>query len=287
MGLTHSAAYWHWQLQLKHATLLQGPPPGFGTAPAPASNGNAPPGFPSHSGSDGSAASGHDQHAPHWPASQDAQQQWSNFHQYHPSPTVQGGPSGLYQSQSAPPTGYQLEPFAMPGLSNLQSMRQQPGADHCLFSGTSNMHGFPPSQLRQRSRFQFAQDQAAPHAADCASPSVYTSPLLSPALQQHPSQFQYGYGQSQHDRQQSDNYLFSSGSCLAGESLFSGPPGLSKPRGVPHQLGMQLAVGSHGGDSGSVTMMGSPGGHEALCLTHIYTRSGVRALCGHVPSICG
>ena len=34
------------------------------------------------------------------------------------------------------------------------------GAEHSLFSGTPNLLGFPQSQLRQQSRFQFAQELA-------------------------------------------------------------------------------------------------------------------------------
>ena len=88
------------------------PPPGFGMAPA--SNGNAPPGFPSHSGSDGSVTSMYDQQAHHWPPSQDAQQHWSHFQQSYSSPCAagtQGNALSLHHSHSAGPSRFQAEPF--------------------------------------------------------------------------------------------------------------------------------------------------------------------------------
>lgn len=256
---------------------MQGPPPGFGAAPA--SNGNAPPGFPSHSGSDGSVTSMHDQHAHHWPPSQDAQQHWSHFQQSHSSPSAagsQGNTLGLHHSHSAGPTGFQAEPFAMPGLSNLQSMRQQPGTDHSLFSGSSNVPGFPPSQFRQRSRFQFAQDQSAALAPDFASPSMFSS-LVSPALQQpsNATSVHHGHDHLQHGSHHPDHHLFSSNSGFSGRSLFSGPPGMSKPNSVPHQLSAHMAVGSPGGDAGNgnFCMMGPPGGQQ-VSDTHMQHASG-------------
>ena len=253
--------------------MLQGPPPGFGAAPA--SNGNAPPGFPSHSGSDGSGASMHDQHARHWPPSQDAQQHWSHFQQSHSSPSAagtHGNALGLHHSHSAGLTGLQAEPFAMPGLSNLQSMRQQPGTDHSLFSGSSNVPGFPPSQFRQRSRFQFAQDQSAALAPDFTSPSMFSS-LVSPALQQHSNatSAHHSHDHLQHSRQHPDHHLFFSSSGFSGGSLFSGPPGMSKPNSVPHQLSAQMAVGPPGGvaGNGNVCMMGPAGWWQ---VAHTYTQ---------------
>lgn len=206
----------------------------------------------------------HDQHSHHWSPSQDTQQQhWSSFQQSHSSPTAAGMPgpaSGLHHSHSAGPPGYQTEPFAMPGLSNLQSMRQQPGSDHSLFSGSSNVPGFPPSQFRQRSRFHFAQDQSAALAPHFAGPSMFSS-LVSPALQQHSNAMpvQHGHDQLQYNSQHPDHQLFTSSSGLSGGSLFSGTPGMSKSNSVPHQ---HMAVGSPGRHVGNMTacMMGPPGG---------------------------
>lgn len=251
--------------------LLQGPPPGFGMAPA--SNGNAPPGFPSHSGSDGSVTSMYDQQAHHWPPSQDAQQHWSHFQQSYSSPCAagtQGNALSLHHSHSAGPSRFQAEPFAMPGLSNLQSMRQQPGTDHSLFSGSSNMPGFPPSQFRQRSRFQFAQDQSAALTPDFASPSMFSS-LVSPALQQHSNatSTHQGHDHLQHGRQHPDHHVFSSSSGFCEDSLFSGQSGMSKPNSVPHQLSTHMAVGSPGGNAAShnVCTMG-PLGRQQLSDTY-------------------
>ena len=171
-----------------------------------------------------------------------------------------GPASGLHHSHSAGPPGYQTEPFAMPGLSNLQSMRQQPGSDHSLFSGSSNVPGFPPSQFRQRSRFHFAQDQSAALAPHFAGPSMFSS-LVSPALQQHSNAMpvQHGHDQLQYNSQHPDHQLFTSSSGLSGGSLFSGTPGMSKSNCVPHQ---HMAVGSPGRHVGNMTacMMGPPGG---------------------------
>ena len=263
--------------------LLQGPPPGFGMAPA--SDGNAPSGFPSHSGSDGSVTSMYDQHARHWPPSHDAQQHWSHFQQPHSSSSAastHGNALGLHHSHSAGPSGLQAEPFAMPGLSNLQSMRQQPGTDHSLFSGSSNVQGFPPSQFRQRSRFQFAQDQSAALGPDFASPSMFSS-LVSPAVQQHSNaaRIHHSHDHLQHGRQHPDHYLFSSSSAFSGGSLFSGPPGMSKPNSVPHRLSAHMAVGSPGGDAadGNICMMGSPGWQQASD-THMQSSHGTsKAYC--------
>ena len=236
---------------LSSGCAVQGPPPGFGAPPS--SNGTAPLGLPSHSGSDSSAATLHDQKAQHRPPSQDAQQHWLNFHQSHSSPQAadtQHSPPGLHHAQSAGATGFQSDAFAMPGVSNLQNMRQQAGGDHSLFSGSSNPPGFPQSQFRQRSRFHFAQDQSAALGPDPASPLAFSS-LVSPALQQQSSPFHYGHDQTQHHKQHSDHHLFPSASNHSAAPLFSGHNGMPSSSSVPHQLSMQLATSLHEGDVGN------------------------------------
>ena len=255
---------------------MQGPPPGFGAPQS--SNGTAPLGLPSHSGSDSSAATQHDQQAQHWPASQEGQQHWLSFHQSHSSPqaaSTQHSPSRLHQAGSAGPPSYHSDAFAMPGLSNLQNMRQQASSDHSLFSGSSNPPGFPQSQFRQRSRFHFAQDQSAALGPDPASPLLFSS-LVSPGPQQHSSPFQYGHDHAQHHRQQSDRHLFPLGSDLAGASLFSGHPGMPSSGSVPtHQRSMHLATSLHEADVDtgiSGGMIGQSGLMPAVCI-HVHATS--------------
>lgn len=72
------------------------------------------------------------------------------------------------------------------------------GAEHSLFSGTPNLLGFPQSQLRQQSRFQFAQELAPGMAfrAGGHPEQVVNGPLTSShsmhqqqAQQQHQASF--------------------------------------------------------------------------------------------------
>jgi len=225
--------------------MLQGPPPGFGPAAQP-SNGNTPPGFPSHSGSDSSDYQGHI-----WSVSQAAPQQWASFHPSHSSPNAAGSDHsthGLHQSHSAGLAGYPCHTFAMPGLSDLQNLREQSGSDHSLFSGSSNQPGFAQSQFRQRSRFQFAQDPPMGDgslADGPTSPSIYSS-LMSPAVQQRGGQHDHNHAQLQHDHQrhQSGHQLFPpSGPGFASASLFASSPGGAS---VPRQPGMHSVAGNQG-----------------------------------------
>ena len=209
-----------------------------------------------------------------WPPSQEGPQQWLSFHHSHSSPNAGSShhsAPGLLGSQSAGPTGYQSDAFAMPGLS---SLRQQPGAEHSLFSGTPNSSsGFPPSHFRQRSRFQFAQEHAAALAADPAS-SSHPSLMVSPALQQHSSPFGQEYGSAQHHWQLSEHQLFPSNASGPGASLFAGHAGLASSGSGPHQLSMHMAASSSCGDlgDGSAAMMGHAGLLAAFCTHLIYLR---------------
>ncbi len=225
--------------------MLQGPPPGFGPAAQP-SNGNTPPGFPSHSGSDSSDYQGHI-----WSVSQAAPQQWASFHPTHSSPNAAGSDHsthGLHQSHSAGLAGYPCHTFAMPGLSDLQNLREQSGSEHSLFSGSVNQPGLAQSQFRQRSRFQFAQDPPigpGSLADGPTSPSMYSS-LMSPAVQQKGGQHDDNHAQLQHDHQrhQSGHHLFPpSGPGFASASLFASSPGGAS---VPRQPGMHSVAGSQG-----------------------------------------
>ncbi|KAL0031817.1 hypothetical protein WJX79_008987 [Trebouxia sp. C0005] len=124
-----------------HAARHKGPPPGFGPA-AQLSNGNVPPGFPSHSGSDSSDFQGHS-----WSVSQAAPQQWASFHPSQSSPNAAGSDHhtpGLHQSHSTGLVGYPCISFAMPGLSDLQNLREQSGYENSLFSGSSNQPACVP-----------------------------------------------------------------------------------------------------------------------------------------------
>ena len=230
---------------LKQNVMIQGPPPGFGPAAQP-SNSNAPPGFPSHSGSDSSDYQGHS-----WSVSQAAPQQWTSFHPSHSSPNAAGShhsTHGLHQSHSARLAGYPCHNFAMPGLSDLQNLREQSGSEHSLFSGSSNQPGLAQSQFRQRSRFQFAQDPpmgAGSLADGPTSPSMYSS-LMSPAVQQQGGQHDDNHAQLQqdHQRHQSGHQLFPpSGPGFASTSLFASSPGGAN---VARQPGMHSVASSQG-----------------------------------------
>ncbi len=277
-------------LEPKHTEglLLQGPPPGFGP-PAPTSNGNALPGFPSQSGSDSSVTSVHDQQAQAWAQNQAAPQQWAAFHQSHSSPDAASHtPSshGLQHSQSAGPAGYQSNTFGMPGLSSLQNLREHPGSEHTLFSGSSDLSNFSQSQFRQRSRFQFAQDPPlgdANLADDPSSPSVFSSLMGQPAQHGGPSQYDHSRVQSQHHNQRhpSDHQLFSAGSGLTPASLFAGGSGLANAS-VPHQLGMHSAAGIQGDAfaHAAASLMGQPGQHQHIvtkCIQHLCTGVAMQA----------
>ena len=136
---------------------MQGPPPGFAN-PLVHVNGRPGAAPPSYSSSESLSAS-LDQQRP----------QWDQQSQPH---------SWLSQPPSQPPTSthlssFQANAFAMPSLSTgLHSLWSSQGtapsqgnafseqaAEHSLFSGSPHLLGFPQSQLRQQSRFQFAQER--------------------------------------------------------------------------------------------------------------------------------
>ncbi|DBA67238.1 TPA: hypothetical protein ACH3X2_001548 [Trebouxia sp. C0005] len=228
-----------------HAARHKGPPPGFGPA-AQLSNGNVPPGFPSHSGSDSSDFQGHS-----WSVSQAAPQQWASFHPSQSSPNAAGSDHhtpGLHQSHSTGLVGYPCISFAMPGLSDLQNLREQSGYENSLFSGSSNQPGLAQSQFRQRSRFQFAQDPPigpGSLADGPTSPSMYST-LMSSAVQQKGGHYDHYHAQLQHDHQRrhSGHQLFPpSGPDFASANLFASSPGEAS---VPRQPGMHSVAGSQG-----------------------------------------
>lgn len=259
LGLPAVLASMH--LRNHRDALLQGPPPGFGSS-VPTSNGNAPPGFPSHSGSDSS-----DHHGQIWPSSQAPPQQWASFDQSHSSPLTAAGSGhsmhSMQQSQSAGPAGYQPHTFAMPGLSDLQTLREQAASEHSLFSGLSNQPGFPQTQLRQRSRFQFAQDPPlsdSPPGDGPTNPSMFSS-SMSPAAQQPAGQYEQHHGQLQQLHQRQHSELFPSGSGFGSSSLFAGRQGMANSGSVPHQLGMHAAADcqADGFAHAAPSLMGMPG----------------------------
>ncbi len=136
----------------------------------------------------------------------------------------------------------------MPGLSDLQNLREQSGSEHSLFSGSSNQPGLAQSQFRQRSRFQFAQDPPmglGSLADGPTSPSMYSS-LMSPAVQQKDDQHDQNNAQLQHDHQrhQSGHQLFPpSGPGFASASLFASSPGGAS---ASRQPGMHSVASSQG-----------------------------------------
>ena len=148
-------------LRMTHCfVMVQGPPPGF-TTPLAHMNGRPSLATPSYSSSESLSAA--------------LDQQPQAWHPEAPSPQSRPHPWLSQPSEqpasSSPLAGYQANAFAMPSLSSgLDSLRSNSGAagngngsteqaaEHSLFSGSSHVLGFPQSQFRQQSRFQFAQE---------------------------------------------------------------------------------------------------------------------------------
>ena len=155
----------------------------------------------------------------------------------------------------------------MPGLNGL---RDHPGSQHSLFSNTA---GFAPqSQFRQRSRFQFAGQDAGLNSSDLLTSGSSSPSLFSAGLSTGPEQPGHqgqANSQAQHQRHHSDHQLFPSHSGgLAPASLFGGSLGMSSSSSVP-QLSMHSLPGSQAQAStaAAAALMGHTGQHgQPICV---------------------
>lgn len=217
--------------------MVQGPPPGF-TTPLAHMNGRPSLATPSCSSSE-SLSAAMDQQPQAWHPEPPPPQ--SRPHPWLSQPSEQ-------PASSSPLASYQANAFAMPSLSsgldrlwsnsgasgNSHGSNEQ-AAEHSLFSGSSHVLGFPQSQFRQQSRFQFAQELPSGNAVGAG-----THPQQVPAtpFANSLSVFQQGQQQAPLQQQQQQQLsLFRHDAARSHEAIhpFARPQAAFGYHGFPGQ----------------------------------------------------